>query len=414
MDQAIDTLLELYEDTEVGEVAHLGGVLAANGVLHLDVLPRILLELLQAKAHLALVAVEGEDDGLYLVAYLQEVLSGTQVLAPRHLGDVDQTLDARLDFDEGTVVGHDDNLALDMVADLEVLVEAIPWVRGELLQTEGNALLLLVEVEDNDIDLLVELHHLVRIAHAAPREVGDVDESVNTTEINEDAVGRDVLDSTLQNLTLLQVRDDLLALSLQLGLDEGLVRDDNVAELLVDLDDLELHRLADEDVVVAYGVNVNLAAGEEGLDAKYINDHATLRAALDVALDDLVTLHGLVDVVPALLKTSLLVRKLQLTVLVLLALDIDLYLIADLEIGVVAELRCGNDTIALVADVDNDFLLVDGDNGTLNHLVLLNLVQGLVVGLGQFAFAIASLGTALKLVPVEVVQRLYVLVINHK
>ena len=142
VDQAIDTLLELYEDTEVGEVAHLGGVLAANGVLHLDVLPRILLELLQTKAHLALVAVEGEDDGLYLVAYLQEVLSGTQVLTPRHLGDVDQTLDARLDFDEGTVVGHDDNLALDMVADLEVLVEAIPWVRGELLQTEGNALLL--------------------------------------------------------------------------------------------------------------------------------------------------------------------------------------------------------------------------------------------------------------------------------
>lgn len=301
-----------------------------------------------------------------------------------------------------------------MVADLEVLVEAIPWVRGELLQTEGNALLLLVEVEDNDIDLLIKLHYLVRIAHAAPREVGDVDESVNTTEINEDAVGRDVLDSTLQDLTLLQVGDDLLALSLQLGLDESLVRDDNVAELLVDLDDLELHRLANEDVVVAYGVNVNLAAGEEGLDAKYINDHATLRAALDVALDDLVTLHGLVDVVPALLKTSLLVRKLQLTVLVLLALDIDLYLIADLEIGVVAELRCGDDTIALVADVDNDFLLVDGDNGTLNHLVLLNLVQGLVVGLGQFAFAIASLGTALKLVPVEVVQRLYVLVINHK
>ena len=225
--------------------------------------PRILLELLQAKAHLALVAVEGEDDGLYLVAYLQEVLSGTQVLAPRHLGDVDQTLDARLDLDEGTVVGHDDNLALDMVADLEVLVEAIPWVRGELLQTEGNALLLLVEVEDNDIDLPVELHHLVRIAHAAPREVGDVDESVNTTEINEDAVGRDVLDSTLRNLTLLQVRDDLLALSLQLGLDEGLVRDDNVAELLVDLDDLELHRLADEDVVVAYGVNVNRLPGRK-------------------------------------------------------------------------------------------------------------------------------------------------------
>ena len=66
-------------------------------------------------------------------------------------------------------------------------------MRSELLQTEGNALLLVVEVEDNDIDLLVEFDNLVWIVYAAPRQVGDVDESVNTAQVNEYTVRSDVL-----------------------------------------------------------------------------------------------------------------------------------------------------------------------------------------------------------------------------
>ena len=168
VDQAVDTFLKLYEDTEVGEVAYLCRVLRAYRVLHLDGLPRVFLELLDAERHLALLAVESQDDSLYLVAHFQELLCGTQVLAPAHLGDVDQALYARLDLDECAVVGHDDYLALDVVAHLEVRVERIPWVRCELLQAECDAFLLLVEVEDDDVDLLVERNHLVRIAYAAP------------------------------------------------------------------------------------------------------------------------------------------------------------------------------------------------------------------------------------------------------
>ena len=110
-----------------------------------------------------------------------------------------------------------------MVAHLEVRVERIPWVRCELLQAECDAFLLLVEVEDDDVDLLVERNHLVRIAYAAPRQVGDVYESVDTAEVDEYTVGSDVLDGTLEDLSLLQVGDDFLALCFQLGLDECLV-----------------------------------------------------------------------------------------------------------------------------------------------------------------------------------------------
>ena len=80
MDQAVYALLDLNKHTEVGEVADLGGVLRADGIFDFDVFPGILLELLEAEAHLALLAVEGQDHGFDLVANLEEVLSGTEVL----------------------------------------------------------------------------------------------------------------------------------------------------------------------------------------------------------------------------------------------------------------------------------------------------------------------------------------------
>jgi len=52
-------------------------------------------------------------------------------------------------------------------------------------------------------------------------------------------------------------------------------------------------------------------------------------------------------------------REYELTTLVFLVLYIHLYLIARLEIWVVTEFRSRDNTIALVADVNNYFLLVN-------------------------------------------------------
>ena len=213
---------------------------------------------------------------------------------------MDQTLYARSNLNECTVVSDNDNLTLDVVTNLNVRVESIPWVWGKLLETKSDTLLLLIEVDDNNVDLVVESNNLVWIAYAAPREVCDVDQSVYATEVNEYTVRSDVLNSTLEYLTLLKLRDDLLALSLELCLDECLVRNNNIAELLIDLHDLELHSLAHELVVVAYGVNVDLRTGQEGLDTENVNNHTTLCAALDVTLDNLLGLEGCIDTVPAL------------------------------------------------------------------------------------------------------------------
>ena len=54
------------------------------------------------------------------------------------------------------------------------------------------------------------------------------------SQVDEYAVRGDVLDSTLEYLAFFELGDDFAFLLLELGLDEGFVRNDNVLELGVD------------------------------------------------------------------------------------------------------------------------------------------------------------------------------------
>ena len=403
MDKTVDTFFDFNKYAEVGEVAHAGSVTAADGIANLDVFPGIFLELLQAKAHLAVGTVESEDDSLDFVADFEEVLSRAEVLAVRHLADVDKTLDAGGNLNECAVVGHYNYAAFDMVADLKLGIESVPGMGLELLQAESDALLLVVEIEDNDVELLVELDNFLRMVDTAPREVGDVDETVDTAQVDEYAVGGDVLDGSFENLTLFELGDDFALLLFEFGLDECLVADNNVLEFLIDLDNLEFHCLAHKDVVVADRLHVDLRAGEECLDAEYIDDHATLGAAFDVAFDDLVVLESRVDAVPRTCSTSFAVRQDQLAFLVFLVFDEHFHLIAHFDFGVVAEFAHGNDTVALVADVNNHLTFVDGDDCTFDYVFVFYGVEALVVGLDEFFTRFVAPGFAMFVgVPVEV------------
>ena len=207
--------------------------------------------------------------------------------------------------------------------------------------------------------------------------------------------------------------DDLL-LSLQLGLDERLVRNDHVAELLVDLHHLELHGLVYIYVVVANGLHVDLRTGQERLDAEHVDDHTALRAALDVTLDDLVVGQRLVDAIPRFELTRLLVRKRQLAVLVLGRLHVDLDLLAYGQFGVVAEFGNGNDALALVADVDDNLALADAHDRALDHLADGDVRQRLVVSGGDLLLRLGiDAQIVLERVPVEVLVRDYSFVLFH-
>ena len=67
-----------------------------------------------------------------------------------------------------------------------------------------DALALPVDVEDLDLDLLADLHHLGRVRHAAVRHVGDVEQAVDAAQVDERAEVGDVLDHALPHLVLLR------------------------------------------------------------------------------------------------------------------------------------------------------------------------------------------------------------------
>ena len=283
------------------------------------------------------------------------------MLRPRHFRNVDQALNARSDFNERAVVGHDDNFTLNLVADFQFRVESVPWMRLELLQAEGDALLLVVEVEDNNIEFLVELYNLVRVVDTSPREVGDMNQAVNTTEVDEYAVRSDVLDSTFEHLSFFEFGDDFFLLLFELGLDECLVRNNDILEFLIDFHNLEFHSLAYVSIVVADRLNVDLRARQECLDAEYVDNHTALSAAFDVTLDDFIVGKSLVDAVPAAGSARFFVGKDKLSFFVFLIFDEHLYLVADFQIRVVTEFVHRDDTVRLVADVDYCLTLVQSD-----------------------------------------------------
>lgn len=376
------------------------------GVFGLDVLPRVVLELLDAEGHLAVFAVESEDDCFDFVTDFHEVLSGAQVLAPGHFADVDEAFDTGGDFYKCAVVGHNDNFAFDLIANFEIGVEGIPRMGLELLETEGDALLLVVKVENNDVEFLVELYDFGGVCNASPGEVGDVDKAVDAAQVDECAVADDVLDGAFEYLAFLELGDDFFLLSFEFGFDEGLVGYNDVFVFFVDFGHFEFHGLAHVHIVVADGLNVDLRSGEEGFDAEYVDNHAAFGAAFDKAFDDFVVGKCGADAFPSACCTSFLVGEDELTLLVFLVFDEYLYSVADFDVGVVAEFAHGDDAVALVADVNHCFALVQGDDGTFDYILVLDGVERFVIGTGEFLARFGAGGFAVFVgIPIEVFDR---------
>jgi hypothetical protein len=85
-----------------------------------------------------------------------------------------------------------------------------------------------------------QLDHLRRVGDAAVAHVGDVQQPVDATEVNEGAEVRDVLHHALPDLADFELLHQVLALFGPLTLEDDPARHDDVAAPLVELDDLEV------------------------------------------------------------------------------------------------------------------------------------------------------------------------------
>ena len=249
-----------------------------------------------------------------------------------------------------------------------------PRVGLDLLEAERDALGARVEAQHLHLDLVADLEQLARVVDAAPRHVGDVEQAVEAAEVDERAVVGDVLDHAVHDLPLFEALERRGAHALALLLEERAAREHDVPAPLVELDDLELEPLADQALEVPHRPQVDLRAGQERLHAD-VDGEAALHAREHAALDGLVGLVGLADLVPDLEPVGLLLGEDDAAVLVLGLLDQHVDHVAGLdEHGalLVHELPAVHQAFGLEADVHVHVVGVDGEDAAAYDLALLD------------------------------------------
>ena len=158
-----------------------------------------------------------------------------------------------------------------------------------------------------------------------------------------------------------------------LGLQQRPPRENDVPPSLVELDDLELVGLTDHPVQVANRAEIDLAAGQEGLDAEQVDGESTLDAPRDRPFDDVGVVVGGGELVPDPEAIRLLLGQDDGALVALDLLDHHLDGVARNEpdhAAVVRELPGGDHALGLVADVDENVVGVHTQHGPLYNVPL--------------------------------------------
>src|SRR5882672_2088025 len=212
VDHAVETFLQLDEGAVAGEIANLALDAGAGRIFLQRLVPRIGFELADAEGDFLLLAIDAEHDGFDVLILLEHVARLGNALGPGKLSDVNKAFDARLQFHKRAVRHEVDDLALDLLADGEFGFDVIPRIGQLLLEAEADAFLFLVDVEYHNVNVLADLEDFARVPDAAPGHVGDVQQAVETVEVDERAEVGDVLDRALADIAGHHFAQQLLAL----------------------------------------------------------------------------------------------------------------------------------------------------------------------------------------------------------
>src|SRR3990167_3272820 len=298
VNQAVDAGSQAHEHAEVGD--RLDRTLHAVAALRVlcEFLPWVGLALLHAQADTALVFVDFEDHDFDFVAQRNQLGGSDVLVGPVHFRHVHQAFDAGFEFDERAVVGNVRDLAEQAGALGVGARNAHPGVVAHLLEAQGHAVLLGVELEDLGGDFLTGRDHFRGVTHAAPCHVGDVQQAVDAAQVHERTVFGDVLDHALDDGAFFQGFHQLGAFFAHRGFHHGAAAQHHVVALAVELDDLEFHGLVFVRRQILDRTRIDQRAGQEGTDAVDQHGQAALDLAAGGAGDEFAGFQGLFQAHP--------------------------------------------------------------------------------------------------------------------
>src|SRR3954451_11626135 len=119
------------EETEVGDFGNRSDQLIADVVRLREVVPLVRQELFDRERQTLILAVDADHARLHRVALLQHLVRMLQAAVPRHVRDVNQSVDAVFNFNECAEISEVADLARDDGADWITLRDGVPRILFE-------------------------------------------------------------------------------------------------------------------------------------------------------------------------------------------------------------------------------------------------------------------------------------------
>src|SRR4029077_9831092 len=281
----------------------------------MQAVPWIRGQLAHAERNAALARIHVQHHTFHLIADVDQLRGMLHPLRPGHLADMHQAFDALFQLHEGTVICHADHAPRNMSTHWITVFSVEPRIRSELLEAQGHALLLFVELENLYLDLIAYVHQVAWMSETSPRHIGDMEQAINAAHIHKGAVFSEILDHTREDRAFFQVLKRLRFLLVLLLFEQLLARNHDVAALLVQLDHGNFDGRALHAIQVTDGTQIDLRAGQERARPRDIDGQTALDAIDHHRLDRLLLVIGDLDVIPRAQPLGFLVRKIDVTFL---------------------------------------------------------------------------------------------------
>src|SRR6266566_890824 len=286
--EALDIAAQIDDDTLVHEAHNASAQLRADGIRLPDTEPRIFLRLLQPQRDPFVLGVDVQNQDVDFVALLHDLGRMLHALGPRHVGDVNQAVDPRLDFHECAERREVAHLAAQPRADRILLRQRHPRVLLRLLHAERDFFLRLVDLEDHRLDRFTDRHELGGMAHVAgPAHLRNVHEPLNARlELDERPVVGDGHHLPLHAGAHWILRGDVLPrIRLQLFEPQR-----NALALPIDVEHLDLELLTDLHHLgrMRHPAVAHVGDVQQAVDAAEIDERPEVGDVLDDALPHLI------------------------------------------------------------------------------------------------------------------------------
>src|SRR5215467_3191236 len=159
---------------------------------------------------------------------------------------MNQAFDARVEFDEGTKLHQPRDRAAHSIADLVLTGNRVPRMRLKLLQADRDALLATFsgELKYLYFDLLSHRKNIGRLIHASPGDIADVQQGIDSAEINEGTVISQAAHRGCNGVPLFDLPIEAIFRSTLLFLGDGPAIYDHVFVRHIELDDAAADLLA--------------------------------------------------------------------------------------------------------------------------------------------------------------------------